>query len=164
VKLEPHVRWPLFVAAALALQVCSSLVTIYLATANPSYAVEKDYYQKGLRWDEQRQQDRRNTALGWKIALDVTPASASGDRPTLRVTLLDGTGAPITDAALAVEAFHNARSNDILEASFRSSEGGSYSTTLPMRRSGLWDLRFTATRGEDLFTHVMRRHLELNPR
>jgi nitrogen fixation protein FixH len=142
--------------------VVSSLATIYLATANPSYAVEKDYYQKGLRWDERIAQDRRNQVLGWEIVFDVSPPSAFGDRPKLSVTLTDRDGDRMSYASISVEAFHNARSNDILEATLASDSKDVYSAQLPMRRSGVWEFRFRVERADNVFTHVVRRHLILD--
>jgi hypothetical protein len=59
---------------------------------------------------------------------------------------------------VAVETFANARRDDILTATVRPAATG-YVTTLPMRRDGLWEFRFTVTRGDDLFTFSDTRHV-----
>ncbi len=53
------------IAGALAFHVISSLVVVYVATSDPSYAVEDDYYQKAVAWDEKRAQDRTERRSGW---------------------------------------------------------------------------------------------------
>jgi nitrogen fixation protein FixH len=162
IKLPPHIRWPAFIAGALALQVVSSLITIYLATTNPSYAVEDDYYQKALRWDETRAQQRRNFALGWNLTFEVQGPAAPGDRAEVSVSLLDAASEPIDGAIIELETFHNARADDILKTTFVGTGDGTYTSSLPMRRSGLWEFRFVVTRGSDTFTLTQIRHLLLD--
>jgi nitrogen fixation protein FixH len=163
-KIPPHVRWPAFIAGALALQVLGSIVTIYLATSNPSYAVEDDYYQKALAWDDRRAQDRRSLELGWTLQFEVTPATVAADRAVLSVDLGDAGGAPVDGALLTVEAFHNARADDVFRAPLDGHGDGRYSASLPIARQGVWELRFVAERGEDRFTHTEKRYLALGDR
>ncbi len=160
-RLPAHIRWPAFIAGALALQVIASLVTIYLATSNPSYAVEDDYYQKALAWNAKRAQDRRNLKLGWTLTYEVEPATTAGDQAALSVVLTDTDGSPVDGALLELEAFHNARADDVLRARLDGHGDGRYSTSLPMTRRGVWEVRFVAERGEDRFTHTETRYLAL---
>ena len=60
---------------------------------------------------------------------------------------------------VALEAFHNARSGDIVRVQLRPLEEGVYRSSAPMDRNGLWELRFTVDRGDDHFTHTETRHL-----
>jgi len=151
--------WPWIIAGALALHVVGSLVMVFVATSNPSYAVEEDYYQKALHWDDKRAQDRANEELGWVLDLEVHPAATPAGEPTLEVRLTDAGGEPLDGAVVAVETFHNARADDILRARLDPVGEGVYRTTLPMRHNGRWELRFTADRGQDHFTHAETRHL-----
>ncbi len=151
--------WPWIIAGALALHVVGSLVMVFVATSNPSYAVEEDYYQKALHWDDKRAQDRTNEELGWFVELAVRPAATPGEEPTLEVRLADAGGEPLDGAVVAVETFHNARADDILRANLDAVGGGVYRTTLPMRHNGRWELRLTVDRGQDHFTHTETRHL-----
>jgi hypothetical protein len=151
--------WPWIIAGALALHVVASLVVVFVATSNPSYAVEEDYYQKALHWNDKRAQDRTNEELGWILNLTVRPAATPGEEPTLEVHLADAGSEPIDGAVVAVETFHNARADDILRASLDAVGEGVYRTTLPMRHNGRWELRFTVDRGREHFTHTETRHL-----
>jgi hypothetical protein len=163
-KIPPHIRWPAFIAGALALQVLASLATIYLATSNPSYAVEDDYYQKALDWDARRAQENRNLELGWQLRFEVEPAARAGDEALLSVRLDDSAGAPVDGALITVEAFHNARADDILRATVDGRGKGRYTASMPITRQGLWEFRFVAQRGDDRFTQVESRHLVLEQR
>ena len=151
--------WPWIIAGALALHVVGSLVMVFVATSNPSYAVEEDYYQKALHWDDKRAQDRTNEELGWMLDLEAHPAAMPGWEPTLEVRLTDAGGEPLDGAVIAVETFHNTRAEDILRARLDPVGEGVYRTTLPMRHNGRWELRFTADHGQDHFTHTETRHL-----
>ena len=151
--------WPWIIAGALALHVVGSMVMVFVATSNPSYAVEEDYYQKALHWDDKRAQDRTNEELGWFVELAVRPAAKPDEKPALEVRLADAGGEPLDGAVVAVETFHNAHADDILRARLDAVGEGVYRTTLPMRHNGRWELRFTITRGTDRFTHTETRHL-----
>jgi hypothetical protein len=161
--LSPQLRWPALIVGALAIHVVASLVTVFIATSDPSYAVEEDYYQKALAWDDRRAQDRHNRELGWQLDVEVAPAAAGSD-PTLVVRLADGNGQPVAGARVAVAALHNARADQILRAEPIAMGAGSYACPLAMRRSGVWELRFAVDRGGDRFTHTVRRHLDLEAR
>jgi nitrogen fixation protein FixH len=151
--------WPPIIAGALALHVVASLIVVYVATSDPSYAVEENYYQKAVAWDDKRAQDRVNEDLGWSLAFTVKPPAKLGDRPTLEVELLDAERRPLTGATVLVETFHNAHGHDIVRESLAEAGRGLYRATPEMRHNGRWELRFTVDRGADHFTHVETRHL-----
>jgi nitrogen fixation protein FixH len=152
--------WPWMIGAALAVQVVSSLVVVAVATRDASYAVEEDYYQKAIDWDSKRAQDRANAELGWALDYDLSAPSLPGERPQLEVRLRDRDGAPIDGAAVELEAFPNIDSGSIIRLQLADSgEGGTYSAGPDMRRDGLWEMRFTVTRGADTFTYRETRHL-----
>jgi hypothetical protein len=163
VRIPPHVGWPAAIIGALAIHVVASLATVWVATSNPSYAVEKDYYQKALHWDDRRAQERINHELGWVVTLAVSGPRAAGETAELELGLADRDGQPVNGAAVSVEAFHNARADRILRASLRGSGGGRYTSGLAMRRPGVWEFRINASRGDDTFTHRESRYVTLEP-
>ena len=147
-------QWPWIVGGLMAVVVGANLILMYVATSDPSFAVEKDSYRKALDWDSKRAQDRRNVELGWLLELDVARTrSADG---TIRVTarLIGAEGRPITDATIHLQTFHNARAAYILEGDLIGGGDGSYSIALPMRRPGLWEFRFEVSRAGTRFTHT----------
>jgi nitrogen fixation protein FixH len=155
--VKPSILWPAIIAGALGLHVLVMLAMVSIATSGDSYAVEPDYYRKALEWDNKRAQDRRNIELGWTLEFTVEPAAAGQD-PMLRIELTSAEGEPVTGATVAVEAFANAGRDDILKATVNAAASG-YETTLPMRRDGLWEFRFTVTRGDEVLTYAETRHI-----
>ena len=156
-KIKPAVFWPAVIAGALALHVTAMMIMVALATSNDSYAVEPDYYQKALAWNDTQAQDRRHAELGWIFEFTVEPAAEGAD-PVLRATLTDASGSPIEGAQIEVEAFSHVRRDEVLESTLEAA-GSTYETTLPMRGNGLWEFRFTVTRDSDVFTYRETRHV-----
>ncbi len=58
--MKPGALWPWVIGGALVLHVVVSLGVVFFATSDASYAVEEDYYQKAIDWDQKRAQDRTN--------------------------------------------------------------------------------------------------------
>jgi nitrogen fixation protein FixH len=161
IKPPPHVLWPALIAGALFLHVAVSLVTVWIATSNPSYAVEENYYRKAVDWDATQAQQRHNAELGWRLDFEVTPTVSPGADPTLAVRLSGAGGRPLDGATVSVEAFHTARAGEILRAELAPVGDGRYSTPLAMRRSGLWELRFNVEHSGERFTHTETRYVNL---
>jgi hypothetical protein len=128
-----------------------------IAADDPGFSVEKDYYKKAVAWDAHREQERQNARLGWKLDVEARRGEKGGVE--LVAALVDRTGTHVERADLAVEAFHNGRAADVLVAQLDEADGG-YRAALPVRRAGLWELRFTATRGSDTFTQIVRTEID----
>ena len=143
--------WPIGMAVILLLTVAANVGMIMLANDDPSFAVEPDYYQKAVRWDDAMAQERANASLGWRLAPTL---SLSADAPArLLVHLSDSTGAPLAGATLTVQAMHNARAAQVYAATLVPTDvAGAYRAELPVRRAGQWELRFEVTRGAERFT------------
>jgi nitrogen fixation protein FixH len=161
--MKPEFKWPAIIVGALTVHALAWVAVAVLATSNPSYAVEEDYYDKAVAWDAKRHQDAVNADLGWTLDATVIPATSPGGPAVLTATLVDRSGEPVDDAAIAVEAFHNARADLILHAQLGVDGGGRYTAELPMRRNGRWELRFTAQRGSERFTSVVVDHFTVTP-
>lgn len=157
--MKPGSLWPVIIAGALALHVVASLVVVFIATSDPSYAVEEDYYQKALAWNDRRAQDRMNDSLGWSIDFSVEPPATPGDQPMLEMQLQDGAASAMNGAVVSVEAFHNARSGDIVRIQLTPGGDGVYRAPFPADRNGRWELRFSIDHEGRHFTHSETRHL-----
>ena len=155
--------WPAFVVALLLVPIVAGAVLVVAAAADPSFAVESDYHAKALAWDEHRAQEARNAELGWTLAVTARPSPTRAGELSLSVDLADPSGAPVSGAALRVEAFHLARSASVLAADLREDAPGRFAATLPSDRAGLWELRFEAQRQGDRLTHVARVDLPARP-
>ena len=151
--------WPAFIVFLLAIPVAAVVVLIRAATSDPSFAVEPDYYAKGLAWDIEMAQRRANERLGW--TLDVRAGTAAGERALLSVRLSDREGLVVPAQSLRVEAFPVARAHQRETVELRLEEEGNWEATWPLRHGGLWELRFVAETDEDRYTEAVR--VELGP-
>jgi nitrogen fixation protein FixH len=147
--------WPLAVVAVLVVTIGANVLIYYLARDPGAAVVERDYYRRAVGWDSTMAQARRNAALGWRLEAGlgtVTPAGA-----TLTVRLTDRAGAPLAGAVVRVEAVHNRDAAHPVAAALAPGGDGAYAATLPLRRLGMWELRFEVTRGAERFTQSLRR-------
>ncbi len=146
---------PIAVATILATTVAVNFGVLYVADHDPSFVIEKDYYQKAVHYDEEIDQELRNQQLGWNLSSSVAPIGSTGSDVNVRLT--DAGGRPLTGATVRVSALFNARAADVLDATLSAPPGSNdYSARLPMRYAGEWELRFEAIHGADHFTAVRR--------
>jgi nitrogen fixation protein FixH len=157
---EPHVGlvqrilWPGLIFVLLGGQLLVMFVMVYLATSDGSFAIEPDYYQKGLHWDTTAAQLRENERLGWSADIEFgDEVSVAGER-TVRCLLADKSGQPIKGAVVDLVAFSHARGTQRTSATLLPADSGVYQTTLRFPREGVWEFRLVATRGTETFTGV----------
>lgn len=146
--------WPIAVAAILGATVGANIWVAVIASDDPSFSVEHDYYKKAVQWDSTMVQARENERLGWRIEPTLTPI-VGRNGSTLTVSLTDGSGAPIRDAKIGVTAFFNARADSVVHAELREA-GSSYDVRLPIHHAGAWEIRFDVHRGHERFTNTAR--------
>jgi nitrogen fixation protein FixH len=151
--------WPIAIGVILGATVTANVWLARVASSDPSAVVAKDYYQKGLRWDDEQAQQTHNVALGWQLtpALRLERDATSSD---LAVDLKDRDGQPLADARIDVTAVHNAAPGQPVMATLIGQGEGHYGVVLPARRAGMWELRFDVRRGAEHFTADMRVNTE----
>ena len=136
----------LFVAMVILMCLSGTGSLIYFALGDRSFAVEPDYYRKGLAWDDAARQRANNERLGWSVVVRTTAPGV------LEVKLSDRAGAPVENAQVVCEAFANARASDRRELMFTALPEGRYISPLVADPPGSWRLRFEIHRGGDMFT------------
>lgn len=150
--------WPIGIVLVLAATVAANLWVMRVAGADPSFAIEPNYYAQAVQWDSTLAQQVRNRALGWSIRPEFARDSAG--RVELTATVVDASGREIRDAQVQVTAFAVARSAHRLEIPLRQSRRG-YSGTLSARPiPGRWELHFDVRRGDERLTATERLDLE----
>ena len=100
--------WPLAVTTILGLTVAANIWLIRVASGDPSFAVEENYYERGVRWDDELAQRAHNRELGWRLAATMSPIGRV-EGSLLRITLADSVVMPISGASVVVRATHVAR-------------------------------------------------------
>jgi nitrogen fixation protein FixH len=130
-------------------------VTLYLAHSDASFAVEPDYYQKAVEWDESARARAASDRLGWTGSLEVSPGSAAP--PFVTVRLIDRAGAPVADAHVQAAAFASARAAERRLLTLPQTQPGIYAAAMPDARPGQWEFRISATRGSERFQTSVER-------
>ena len=160
--------WPVGLGALLCGSIGVCVVTAIVAAGDPSVALEPDYYERAVAWDEAAAARDASRALGWTVTAEVSsPIEASSARHlTLRLT--DALGAPVLAERVEVVAFHHARRREAVTLSagtgaaapagrgaLLSAGDGSWTWSLGPARAGVWQVRVRAIRGADAFTKTL---------
>lgn len=147
--------WPIAIVLVLLITVGANLWVMRIASADPSFAIEPDYYAQAVRWDSTLAQQARNRALGWR--LEPTLRRDAGGGADLRVRVVDAGGVGIHDATVLVTAFAVARSARRMEiALVPGLDGYSGHVDAAKAHAGRWELRFDVRRGADRLTSTQR--------
>ena len=128
------------------------VTTILLATHDPAFAVEEDYYEKSQHVDEQLAERAQTRALGWKLRT-LSRAYERGSASTrVAFRVIGPDDAAVTGLSGKIEAFHNARAASVHEATLQAApqEAGVYFVDLPIDRPGWWIWRYELVRGDEL--------------
>ena len=146
--------WPIGIMTVLGLTVAANIWVYTVATGDPSFVIEPNYYAKAIAWDSTLAQAERNEKLGWRLAPALSAFSPTrGAR--LTVTLTDSAGAKIDNAVVTVAALYVARAATVVTDTLAADIDG-YSTNIDVQHSGRWELRFDVTRGTEHFTATSR--------
>jgi nitrogen fixation protein FixH len=134
---------------------------VVIAVRDPSFAVEKDYYKKGVEWDLQRRIAKESEALGWKADLSLKAEMPNQPLHQIRLALLDAQKKPIDGASIAIQAFHNANAAKRLTLTLKKAVDGRYEAALMANRPGLWIFRIEAQKDGKRFFQEQRQMLLL---
>lgn len=156
-------RWGAIIIGILGTSFTVAMIMLYVSATDPSFAVEPDYYEKAINWDQHAAQAQANNELGWTISLGTGPSATPGAR-TITAHCADREGAAIDNATITAVAFHNARSGDRFEFPMRAAGSGIYTAEQPLQRAGRWEFRLTAVDGETTFTATIQTELAPLPR
>lgn len=159
-KRAAAIFWPAFIVFLLLIPVAASVVLVRVATGDPSFAVEEDYYEKARDWDAEMEQRGVNERLGWRVELRA--AAVAGRRVILTARLFDEAGRPVGAEQVRLEAFPVARASQVERVELTPTPEGSWDATLPLHHAGLWEFRFEALARGERFTETIRRELRLD--
>lgn len=126
---------------------------VSIAVHDPSFALERNYYERAVHWDAQREQEATNERLGYAFTLALRPAE---DGTELEVELADHARVPLSGAEVKVEAFANARAGERRFLTLVPAADGRYRASLGRARAGLWEFRFDVHAGGEHFTRTVR--------
>lgn len=151
---NPRVFWPfpglVFVLIGLSLTI--AVVTVTLATNDPSFGLEEDYFAKAVAWDETAAQLEKNRELGWDAKVELSNRLDGRGERAVTVLLTDAEGQALDGAKVEVFSFHKARRKETLSFELVEIAPGRYTAGAPMTREGQWSVRLRVTRGDEVFT------------
>ncbi|MCA9273588.1 MAG: FixH family protein [Phycisphaerales bacterium] len=151
---HPRVFWPfpglVFVLIGMSLTI--AVVTVTLATNDPSFGLEEDYFAKAVAWDETAAQLEKNRELGWTTEVQLSKQLDGRGERSVTALLADDEGRAIEGANVEVFCFHNARRKETIAFDLVEIAPGRYTAGAAMTREGQWTLRLRVTRGDDVFT------------
>jgi nitrogen fixation protein FixH len=153
--LKPGWGWPAALAGLLVAGAAFDLVFLAIASRDPSFAVERDYYRKALAWDGEMAQQAANAELGWRVTGALTAARARDGRGRLEVSVADAAGAPLAGALVSGDVFHSARAAQVHEVALREEAPGRYAAVVPASRPGWWEVRLRVSRAGAVFTRTL---------
>jgi hypothetical protein len=145
--------WAFFPVALIVTMVGSLVAMALVASHDPSFAIEKDYYKKAIAYDVTQAQAQENARLGWHVECSLL---TKGRELEVVAVVKDKNGARIENAAVDVEAFANARASRIVTARLEPSTDQRYAGRVPLGTAGLWEFRFTVEARGSRFTEVVR--------
>jgi len=126
-------------------------IVLSLMGGDPSIAIEEDYYERAVAWDDERAARAASDALGWTAAIEIGPAPGLPGRGEARIALTDRRGEPVDGARLSARIFHQARAAEATEAVSAAATAGLHRLEVPGARAGYWRVEIEARRGGGRF-------------
>lgn len=143
-------HWPLLITAALLFTVGANVTMFFASGADPNgTVVEPDYYRKAVDWDRTMARRAASDSLGWRA--DAAFGAAAENARALTVTLSDSTGVAVADAQVMVTLIHNLDAAQQVQVALQPQDGGGYGARVAAPRSGRWEVRVDARRGDSRF-------------
>ena len=146
--------WPIAIISLLSVHAIAMIVVVFIATRDPSFAVEPNSYRKALAWDNSQARRRASDQLGWSASIQTSDRPNELGRRRITCRLTDKDGVPVAAATVRLEVFHHARAADRVQVSLMPEENGTYLADVPMKRAGTWEFRIAARRGNESFSTV----------
>ena len=155
-----HLFWPILIASLIGVHIISVVTMVVVATHDRSFAVEPDWYQKGLHYEQTIQQRGENARLGWSVKLDVGPPVSGSNERSVRCRLADRAGQPLDSAKIDLVAFAHLRASKVQSCVLLPQSAGEYAGELDFEDPGIWEFRLAVTRGADTFTSVVKQEID----
>jgi hypothetical protein len=130
-----------------------------VATRDPHFATEQDYYKKAISWDQTQAQAASNQRLGYVLELPTRVEFDAQRSALVELTLRDRLGQPVTGARLSADAFANAYSGELVHAVFEEQSAGRYRAKLRVNHAGQWVFEIVGSSAGARFTAELRADL-----
>lgn len=130
---------------------------VYIAKKTWHGLVTGDSYHKGLNYNENIAQAKKQKELGWEVKINYR--SVGNLKAEISVILKDRNGNPIDDAQMYINFRRPSQEGfDFVERV--DSSTGSYESKVTFPLKGQWDVEVVVTKGTDTFQEVKRYVIE----
>ena len=138
-KIERRAKrvWVGIIVGLLSMQVIGGVVTVMLATGDPTQAVIPNYYQAGLDWDIKHRNLDQFVELGWQLEMTVQTADVETQTRQLKIRLTKNND-PVLKQRVSASIYHHARGADVQKIVFDEGHEGEYVATTRLTQAGLW--------------------------
>ena len=127
----------------------------YIATDDPNFALEPNYYDKAVHWDQARAQAQKSAELGFTATATRFEVAPDGSAE-LELRVEDRACSAVQQAVVRAEAFPNAYAQHVERLTFRETAPGVYRATIARGVAGLWEVRVSVEQGPRRFSTVLR--------
>ena len=155
-QVKQSARWALVPVGLLACSVVGLSWMALVAVRDPNFALEHDYYQKAIHWDQAQAQAADNQRLAYRFSVPPNVPLDKSGHASIELKLSDRAGHPVSGARVVAEAFPNAFSDEIVQLTFSEREPGVYTASVKAGRAGLWELRLAMDSGIEHATAIVR--------
>jgi nitrogen fixation protein FixH len=128
-----------------------------IAIDDPHFALEPNYYDKAVHWDQSQREARDSAALGVQLTLPATLALSHDGTLEIELRVAERGGSALGAAVVELEAFPNAYASRVERIALREVSAGVYRGRLSGKAQGLWELRFSISKGSLRFHQSVRR-------
>lgn len=144
--------WPRIIIAFFIVVFSADGFLIYQAISGFEGLTEENYYEKGLRYNDVIQREKR---VGWRIELSFTADPKTEIANKAKVVIFDKAGAPVGGANVKVLLRRPA--TDSFDREFELVPSGcAYHGDISIPVNGLWDLAVKVEKGNDTTEKTFR--------
>lgn len=147
--------WPGIIFVLIGANVVGTATMVFVAAADKTSAVEPQFYDKAVKWNEQSALLRRAGELNWAFEPSVGAQRDAKGRRELTLQLRTAEGVALAGARVELEAFHQADSGHRVQSTLEDRGEGRYTARVAADRPGYWELRFKVTRGPESLVKIM---------
>jgi len=125
----------------------------YFAVSTWTGLETKDYFNQGKSYNDVLEQRAQQDALGWKVnfGFENVPIADKPRADVFRLHFTDKNGRNIDGLNISAIAKRPTQEGFDQELVFTSRGNGVYVANASLALPGLWELRYTAERGDDIF-------------
>lgn len=153
---DPSFGWvPLFIITAFfSIILIANIYLVYAAAKSYDGLVSANYYERGLKYNDVIQQEKRQRELGWN--LDLSVAHLEKNKVLARIFLADKNKLPIDTATAKLEFIRPTSAGRDMAVELDNAGKGVYTGEVILPFSGNWDVKVIAAKDNDRFEETKR--------